>query len=92
MTMDGIEPWIPTIMLILAIVGSSLGTVYFMNKQMNDFRRELSSSMQRVEDKLSEKIGHVERKADKANDFHIQIIDRLSKLKGKVDCIIENNE
>lgn len=59
-----------------------------MNKQMNDFRRELSSGMQRVEDKLSEKISHVERKADKANGFHLQIIDRLSKLEGKLDCII----
>lgn len=71
---------------IVVTILSVLASVWWLDRKIeqasvkvDDVRKELKSDIDKVADK-----------ADKANEFHLQIIDRLSKLEGKVDCIIEN--
>lgn len=40
-----------TIIIVLSIIGSSLGTIFWLDRKMTSARTELKSDIQRVEDK-----------------------------------------
>lgn len=57
-----------------------------------EVRKELKTDIAGVRKELKADIQRVQEQADKANDFHIQIIDRLASLEGKVDCIVTREQ
>ena len=71
---------------IVVTILSVLASVWWLDRKIE----QASVKVDDVWKELKSDIDKVAGKADKANEFHLQIIDRLSKLKGKVDCIIEN--
>ncbi len=71
---------------IVVTILSVLASVWWLDRKIE----QASVKVDDVRKELKSDIDKVAGKADKANEFHLQIIDRLSKLEGKVDCIIEN--
>ena len=71
---------------IVVTILSVLASVWWLDRKIE----QASVKVDDVRKELKSDIDKVAGKADKANEFHLQIIDRLSKLEGKVDCIMEN--
>ena len=71
---------------IVVTILSVLASVWWLDRKIE----QASVKVDDVRKELKSDIDKVAGKADKANELHLQIIDRLSKLEGKVDCIIEN--
>ena len=87
-----------TIILVLSIVGSSLGTIFWLDRKigkttdkLDDLRTELKHDIQRVEDKSETAHQSINTKLDnlsnKLSDTDKQLTKQLAALTERVKCV-----
>lgn len=80
-----------TIIIVLSIIGSSLGTIFWLDRKMVSTRSELKRDIQRVEDKSEAAHQAINIKLDnlsnKLSDTDKQLTKQLAALTERVKCV-----